>query len=331
MISVYQRCLANYQSKQWDMGTHALFNATIRAQFQVTVPSPACFPIPGYGCLGDCVLLAQEQGASNQACFDAYLMQLGVRDLDYFQYEPGASSRPHACQVFSGPAKISGDAGSNFRICLEEYEDAGVCELPHILWSGRSTNKVPVGTDHSTVITDLDAKVQVAKNTYASIQREVVAALDQMSSWTGSNLNVVYFSAEGDILHQFFDCFMMGALDSADMWPGPPGAPKPVWARNEQGTREFELPCSGEKLNDRKGRRDSKSPFTCGSHARRAVMKYFLRDVVSGNDELKRSAIQAEIQKLVADLREAWTGSIDTYMCACPDGLTSSPACCVLD
>jgi hypothetical protein len=158
MISVYQRCLANYQSRQWDMGAHVLFNASLQRLIQTPVPTPPCVPVPGWPCLSDCLLAAAAQGGSNAACLDAWLQGRNVASLDHFEYErvtgTTTSRDVHACQVFSGPADIEGAAGLPFRVCLDHYNDSGTCTLPLIVWSGRSTNKVPVGVDHSTVIAD---------------------------------------------------------------------------------------------------------------------------------------------------------------------------------
>lgn len=69
------------------------------------------------------------------------------------------------------------------------------------------------------------------------------------------------FSAEGDVLHQYADCVMMGALDHVDLWPAPDGVNKPVWTRQPENatySREFQLPCSGDQLAGRNGVRDNK-------------------------------------------------------------------------
>jgi len=336
MVAVYQRCLANYQSRQWDMGAHVMFNETLKRTLQAKPPTIPCFPVYGYACLSDCLLDAASQGASNAACLDKWLQKQNIASLDYFEYTEIKGSAPasqeiHACQVFSGPAKLPSGAGVPFRICLDEYEDTGVCHLPHIVWSGRSINKVPVGVDHSTVIVDTAQKVQAARNAYASIKNDVKAALDDMESWDGSSLQVSVFSAEGDLLHQYFDCLMLGALDDVDIWPGPDVA-KPVWSRSRTGaaTREFELPCAGDALKNRKGVRDSRSPFTCGSDARRAAIKYFLRNGVNSNNGENQNIVRAAVQQLVDRLKAAWITDIDAYMCRCADG-THGAECCKLD
>ena len=106
------------------------------------------------------MLKAALKGAPNSVCLDAFLQTKNVNSLDYFEYAnlttaPAPSHLVDACQVFSGPALISGPVGEPYRICLDQYQnDTGICKLPHIVWSGRSTNKVAVWIAHGTVIVD---------------------------------------------------------------------------------------------------------------------------------------------------------------------------------
>jgi hypothetical protein len=173
-------------------------------------------------------------------------------------------------------------------------------------------------------------KPQVAAyNTYASIRSDVQAALDAVSRWNASDLKVTVFSAEGDLLHQYFDCMMVGALDSVALWPGPDGLETPVWSRGRhQASRDFELPCSGDALKDRKGNRDTQSPFTCGSDARRAAIKYFIRNRMQSG--ANQGLVQQAVQALAGQLRQAWLTDLSDYACQCANG-THSTDCCVLD
>lgn len=260
MVTVHQRCLANYQSRQWDLGTHVLFNATLKeTELQVTAPTPPCVPVPGYTCLGDCVLAARTAGSSPAACLDLYLMTLGVSSLDHFQYTPLSSAlssaQIDACQAFTGPAKLE-DIGAPFQACLDHYADTGACKLPLHVWSGRSSNRMPVAVDHSKQLSNADDKRAAARNAYREIRQTVKTALDLLNhTWTADGLRIAVFSAEGDLLHQYLDCVMLGALDRVDLWPAPDPLPRPFWSRRVDGapSREFELPCAGAQLNDRLG------------------------------------------------------------------------------
>ena len=316
------------------MGAHVLFNATLQKDIHTTLPSPPCALLKEGYCVSECLLSAANDGSSNAACLNLWLQKRDVASLDFFEYEkiePTSSHQVHACQVFSGPALIATDVGAPFRVCLDHFSDNGTCHLPHIVWSGRSTNKVPVGVDHSIVILDDEMKLTAARTAYNSIKADVQAALTRMATWDARNLQVTIFSAEGDLLHQYFDCLMLGALDDVDLWPGPDVA-KPVWSRSSTGakTRDFERPCSGEKLKGRSGTRDSKSPFTCGSYQRRAAIKYFLRHGLNAENSVNQNIVRDAVLKLMADIRRAWIVDIENYMCQCPDG-SHSMGCCVLD
>lgn len=335
MLAVYQKCLANYQAKQWDSGTVALFDKKMQKDIQVVLPAISCIAVNSirYECLSECLLDAQKAGSSNDACLMDWLYTKNINALDFFEYEVSQDDTVHACQVFSGPAKLPGDVGLPFKICLEEYEASGICKLPNIVWSGRSTNKVPVGSPHATTIVDEAQRLQAAQTSYASIRKDVEDALQLMSSWDASKLNIMIFSAEGDMLHQYFDCYMMGARSKTELWPGPSNAPQPVWSRNKDGllNRNFELPCSGEALRDRLSKRDSKSPFTCGSFSRRAAIKYFLRNVIQSDPTNNQNTVKAAVVALVDKLKKAWISDLDSYMCQCKDTGRNHPSCCVLD
>lgn len=261
MIAVYQRCLANYQSKQWDLGTHVLFNSTLREELQVPVPAPACIPIPGYACLGDCVLEAKAQGSTPAPCLGLYLQTLSTTDLDYFEYAPTtstASSQIDACQVFTGPAQLP--EGGYYRACLNEYSNTADCQLPLMVWSGRSSNKVPVATSHGTVISDEAKKIEAAQRIYRETRDQIKALLERLNkTWSADGLEIEVFSAEGDLLHQMFDCILLGPLGKVNMWPSGPIMRSPIYSRRTDGSdsREFELPCSGDLLKDRLGLKDT--------------------------------------------------------------------------
>ena len=96
MVSVYQRCLANYQSRQWDAGAYVLFNTSLTSTlFQIPIPTPSCTMLSTGQCLGDC-LLASSVGA----CLDAWLQTTNVASLDHFMYGNGTSGgTADACQV----------------------------------------------------------------------------------------------------------------------------------------------------------------------------------------------------------------------------------------
>lgn len=96
MVSVYQRCLANYQSRQWDAGAYVLYNTSLKSTlFQIPIPTPSCTTLSSGQCMGDCLL-----ASSTGACLDAWLQTLDVASLDYFLYGNGTlGGATDACQV----------------------------------------------------------------------------------------------------------------------------------------------------------------------------------------------------------------------------------------
>ena len=305
-----------------------------------------------------CLQTSFEVGSDNSPCLDLFLQAANINSLDYFEYTASApdSLTTDACESFTGPATL--ENGQMFRNCLDSYTNLDTCKLPGILWSGRSQNKVPVATIHATKIQDSVALQTAALNTYTAIQTTVMNALNEIKDWSASNVNAAIFSAEGDLLHQYFDCMMMGALGHTDLWPAPDTLAKPVWSRQSDNSdnRNFELPCSGEQLKNRLGVRDNQSPFTCGSHPRRALMKYFIRSRQTSSEELdaNRALITTAVQNLISSLNATWSDITNFYCqcdngergfqcctlpptcdpttkCACADGSLPSFACCVCD
>ena len=124
---------------------------------------------------------------------------------------------------------------------------------------------------------------------------------------------------------------MQGPLSSTTLTPGPDSVEKVVWSRrsDKEGGRLFDLPCSGTKLTNRDGRRDTRPPYTCGTFARRAVIKHFLREEFGGtqNNEDARKMVASVVRAMINRTRDAW--ELDTnYQCTCPDGIRTGWDCC---
>ena len=103
MTTIYQRCLANYQSKQWDIGAHALYHSTLRTKLGIQAV-PKCLWLEGYqGCVGDCLLYSTAQGSGVEPCLNYLLQQLNIKSEEYFEYSRAtAATQAHeidACQV----------------------------------------------------------------------------------------------------------------------------------------------------------------------------------------------------------------------------------------
>ena len=334
MLSVYQRCLSNYQEMTWDQGTHVLFNRTLQRTIKLDKLIPE---VQDTFNVSVRLLEAKSKGYDNTAVLDIFLG--GSQATDYFKYSnitntnPG-SAQVDACLTFSGPSQLSDPKISQpFTACLESYANRSGCDIPHMLWSGRSTNKVPVATQHTLTITDPAVRLKMASGEMDATQNRVLQTLDELEKkWTGDKLKITIFSADGDLLHQYADCVMQGPMGSMTLTPGPDGVEKIVWSRSSDGgpSRLFELPCSGERLTNRDGiTRDDTPPFTCGTRARRAIVKHFLRVTYGGEKENQgaKNSVINEIRALINRTREAWNFK-SNFMCTCPNSTTTGWACC---
>jgi hypothetical protein len=132
--------------------------------------------------------------------------QQGQSSIDYFEYgkinvDNPSSDVIDACLTFSGPAGIPNSSiSAPFQACLETYTNRTGCDIPHMLWSGRSTNKVPVATQHAMLIADVTQRKAWAQNMMDTEKANVINAINKLQKWDGNNLRISIFSAEGNIL-----------------------------------------------------------------------------------------------------------------------------------
>ena len=347
------RCKSNYVNSQWDEGAAALFVAddspavrhflgvaahlrTARAAAEAALP-PA---------VAACLRLSLAEGAANDACLQDFLAARGERAVGYFEYTPvpdGLVGSQHiaGCQVFTGPAGLAPPpTAARFAACLDDADATG-CSFPPMVWAGRSANRVPVASEHALVADDAEGRAEQARREHAQTHTRVQALLDadELRAWQADALDLSLFTAEGDALHQLFDAMVLGPYARADLWPRDAEGALPTleWFRDAHGgrTREFELPCAGAAL-----RNETSSPYTCGSDARRAAIRYFVRDVFFGKNERSlKEGVERAVRELLNDLRTAW-GARDSatdprelpYGCACERTDDAPPrhdvACC---
>ena len=153
MLSVYQRCLTNYQESLWDQGSFVMFNTTLQKQLCLDKVMPTNIN-DTFG-VATCLLNQKATGGDNTGCLKDYFLK-GTQSVDYFEYSnitstdnPG-SALIDACLTFSGPAASPDPSVSSvFMACLESDANVSGCDIPHMMWSGRPSNKVPVATQHT--------------------------------------------------------------------------------------------------------------------------------------------------------------------------------------
>lgn len=321
VMTVMTRCRSNYVNKQWDAGAAFIFAPELIQEFT----GFAGTIIDGFDSsfypesVIECMFISIERNIGNDACLDLFLYAIGQTADEYFTYDMLADTYTHklsqtdACEVFTGPAKTSTvfancvDALDDVIANSDDSEDSRDCELEYFLWSGRSSNKVPLATGHHKSYRNDEERWAMAETMVAIEKTRMQAQFDLLDDWDGSSLNLAFFTADGDGLHQAMDCMIMGPYAAADLWPGPSevlGAYR--YSRTavandfENLNRDFILPCGEEEdVGD-----DDLPPFTCGSAARKALMKTFVRD----NLDLQEHIAQ-EVKAKIAELRSFWIDS----------------------
>lgn len=301
-----RRCKANYAALQWDEGASVLFQPqelfhriTRGMAEQAEVYREDVDPSLVTQEVVNCILATANSGQPPDACLvDIFLgIERNRKREDYFVYQtvPAAqlasaeSMTVDACEVYTGPAALLPE-GNEFDRCVKNDLESQ-CNIPSFVWSGRSTGKTPVGTFHSWIdnpntVNNENLRRERAREVFQRVSLEMSAMILAVnSSFASDSLDVELFSAEGDALHQLMDCMFMGPYARMDYGHrGHRGTlPVPSWSRSNSDddvrglappTRAFALPCSVGQAEDS----DYRAPFTCGSGARRAVIKYFVRD-----------------------------------------------------
>lgn len=326
VLTVLTACKNNYMNSQWDKAAYILFNQTaFRQELGRAPPDLAGLPSTMKS-VGTCL----SNAATRSTCLQDYMVSRGLDPEVYWSYEDVATSSPSeridACQVFTGPAQnpeIGPAKRSEFRACLDHYGDSN-CQISSNLWTPQSDNAVPVAHRHAVKLSNSEALAGVVALKFQEAYDLVTAALKPLKDYNNPELRTVYFSPEGDIMHQMMDCVFAGPYSKVNYWPQDLLGllPVPSWHRDANGTSRAVDPrvCVKESM-------DRAPPYSCGSHARQAVIKYFFRDYLT---KQQNSSMNNIINSMAKDIQEAW-GNISNYTCLCADRRTHSTRCCLAD
>ena len=323
-LNVLVACRENYVNRRWDPAAFVLYGRPVG--YPLKVPTP----MPGDDACGVLACLQQPTYASGslaQECLQAYLACAGLSSDDYFAYEHVSADGPEhvdACLVFSGPAL----AGPPFAGCVDG-PDEGNCTLPGHCWTPQSSGNVPVCEQHVVLSAGghLDGTVQRLYQTAQALVHSAVQ--DAIAEQYKTQAVMSFFSVEGDVLHQTADCMFMGPYSRVDYWPMPACGPGqeclagPYWARDEGAgaTRNVDINhCPAE----------TSLPYTCGSVARRSLMRYFVTNVLAGNGAAKNKNMSVMREIMLATLRgiDADWANTSRFGCACPGSAELLPSCC---
>lgn len=327
VLTVLTACRNNYMHKQWDRGAHILFNQTL---FQKMVNSKVAYPdFPTNNVLLPAVGKCLANQATRSVCLQLFLVKIGQSPETYWLYEdssPGPSQTVDACAVFTGPADssaLTAEQRTTFRACLDHFEDSN-CQLSSSLWTPQSDNAVPVAQRHGVKLSGKASIQSIVQLKFAEAHALVMAALAPLKDYNNNDVLTIFFSPEGDIMHQMMDCVFMGPYSQVDYWPVDTRRilSIPSWYRDSNGT--------SRRLDPRKcvtGGSDKAPPYSCGSQARQAVIKYFFRDYLPRQ---QNATLKSVIGALVDDLAIAWNQTLD-YSCLCANGTNHSASCCGLN
>lgn len=330
VATVFSRCRSNYVNKMWDIGAQQIMNIDNQKDLQ-----PHRNWISRYlnlqlipQSIKDCFHNVLNYGSNNDVCLQDYLLSLNTKRSYYFMYEKtdldsstASISQIDACEVFTGPAS-NPDASVLFKQCVQGNGIDDNCVLPHYIWSGRTTNKVPVANDHGVSFPfGSDNLYDYIDGRMADIRKEIVSLLNQpeLLNWDNPRITTEIFSMEKDILHQMFDCLMLGPYSSAEFWPtGAQGMlPTMKYYRKSEDSREFEMP-SPDCVPGVDSCCPLQSPYSCGGPARRAIIHTFVHRMKEDTGVAK-SIIKDGVRQKISDLRTLFsTGA--AYGCDCQPG-----------
>ena len=213
LIAVIERCKANFQQKQWDVGAFYAYDS--KGMRKLGQPSALSLQDG----VGDCLLDAHANRESNLACMQDYLRKTYARSSNaavFWSYEKAtlqtaatSSDDVDACIVFSGPAKKDDKSTTTemFRNCSHDYTGSQ-CLIPHMVWTSSSKNKIPVAQLHTVQENSAVDRRQNAMTLFHEAYTMAMDALTQLKNFTDSNLEVVLFSGKKSWPHSAYTLFL---------------------------------------------------------------------------------------------------------------------------
>jgi hypothetical protein len=269
---------------QWDKAAYVLFNSSLYSQIVAaaypSLPQTQLLATFG-GCLAD--------PSRRPTCLQDYTTLLRKDPETYWVYQAGGDT-PDACQVFTGPALnplLTPEQLSTFRACLDQYPDSN-CRLSSNLWTPLSDNLVPVAIRHGVAFnTSANRNADIiVRLKFEEARALIAAALTPLQNYSNGMLQTIFFSPEGDIMHQMMDCVFMGPYTQVPYWAADSqrSLAIPIWHRDANGTSQAVDPTSCVAQSS-----DRRPPYSCGSDARKSVIKYFFRDYLQTNEQATMS------------------------------------------
>jgi hypothetical protein len=311
VLQVVSRCRDNYQQKRWDEAStlYALFtieewrSGSLKTSKSMERDDPytllrkkvanlvendkrfwtstrrALDLSPGaWACLAD----ALAAGILKHNCHS----ETGTT----FAYVPAANSLASSIDACKVPATIADRP------------------FPRFLWTGSSTNHVPIAKMHDVDVSRAEREKQAGAKIANMIATEIKPTFERLTSADfqtslDENLDIDAFSVEGDELHQLIDCVVLGPFASASMssevhLENLPRLPVPLYHRGSASSRRF---TSWQK--------------TGGSPSRRAFVRAVLEHVSSKAKSVLQNRVNAHIEQMAL----LWLDP-KNFFCTCSKG-----------
>jgi hypothetical protein len=238
-IAVWTKCKSNYLLQTWDPGAGALFSDDLfpsgLSDLVVAQRSSAReWAFKHSPDLLACLASPARFNLDYSTCLTLYL-NLTTQRLPnaYFLYSPSftpvtnTSEPPDACLVFSGlNASASSTGGVTKRVqtvlqeCMLDSSQGkpSLCPFNPSIWSARSPANTPVAKLFGTTSAD----TSVIRGRYTTLQDQMHKAFLEFNRTfrsTAQRMKIELFSADGDFIHDFFDCVFLGPYTRVDMLP----------------------------------------------------------------------------------------------------------------
>jgi len=356
-LVVWTKCKSNYLHNTWDSAAGALF-MQFEQLYDTDSKNPFLYAVTDslrsqmiewakgislefLNCMQNPSRLRMDYSSCMQIFFDVKQNQ---RPSAYFVYDEQLTAGqpndepPDACSVFSGIGRSGYMEAANvtnvFKECLNEEislldTEISSCKLNPSIWSTSQSSKTSVAKLHGNRVpwsnNDQALKKKMASEMYAKSREKLMSvwrAFNESFPKEKQSIDVQLFSADGDFIHEFFDCMYLGPYSRVDMFPCTSDELEcPFYARDEEGgkSREF-TPCLGDVTYN-----DSKSPYTCGSRGRRSIIKYFFRDIWSAQ-HLSLNVSEKVFKKVTA-IFQNYTSESSVYCYNSTTGQCTLEAC----
>jgi hypothetical protein len=319
VMQVISRCRENYQQKRWDEAAtlYALFAAEELRR-------------------GDLRRSASMQEDDKFTLLRKKVVKLVENDRRFWTSSQNALDLSPSSWVCLADALAAGNLRHNCHVTVDSTfsyvratnnlpSSVDACKVPanirgksfpRFLWTGSSTNHVPLTNMHSMNVPQ-DERERIAEAKIEKMIAEEIKPIVEkmlMSSFTEKlkdDIDVEAFSVEGDELHQLIDCIVLGPYAAASLSASVhlenlPSLPVPLYHRGSALSRKF-----------------SSWGQTGGSPARKAFMHIVRRHVETQATE----TVATEVRDHMQDIAKIWLDKRN-YLCTCPNDPVPKIKCC---